>query len=287
MKRSIGAAWLALIEALSKPTLQRVAEPTSEMNDTQSVEAFHAQGSDEGALLGVYHFNARAIHALAPEGSTVLDLGCGSGQCLRYIAQRRPDLQFIGLDLSPNMVSAGNAMLRKEGLSDRVTLQVGDMTSFAAQAPAGVGVVTSIFSLHHLPTLQHLHMCLKEVQRLRKERGIGLWIFDHARPRRASTALTFPAVFTPNASQAFNNDSTNSLIASWSFDELSKATGELVERDIHSSLARHLPLYQTHWLAALSAKPCPAAAFLAPPNIAKASLRDANALRKLFSDLPD
>jgi cyclopropane fatty-acyl-phospholipid synthase-like methyltransferase len=287
MKRSIGAAWLALTEALSKPTLQRVPEPASEMNDTQSVEAFHAQGSDEGgALLGVYHFNARAVHALAPEGSTVLDLGCGSGQCLRYIAQRRPDLRFIGLDLSENMVSAGNAMLRKEGLSDRVMLQVGDMTSFSRQAPAGVRVVTSIFSLHHLPTLQHLYMCLKEVQRLRKERGVALWIFDHARPRRASTARTFPTLFTPNASKAFNNDSTNSLIASWSFDELSKAIG-LVERDIHSSLARHLPLYQTHWIAAPSASSRRAAAFLAPTKFANASLRDANALWRLFSDLPN
>lgn len=284
--RTLRAARLALREALSKPTLQRRPEPSPDMSDRESVQAFHAQGSDDGALLGVYHFNARAAHALAPAGGTVVDLGCGSGQCLRYLARRRPDLRLLGIDLSKEMVAAGDAMLREHSLADRVELRVGDMTAFSSQLPARVDLVTSIFSLHHLPTERDLYACLREIGRVRSQFGAAFWIFDHARPRRRETAEGFPGVFTPDASPAFNADSTNSLVASWSFDELRAAVAEAIAGTHQARLARILRLYQVHWAEAASHGPIDLRLWHEPAAAAKSTLRDAKGLAGLFESLP-
>jgi cyclopropane fatty-acyl-phospholipid synthase-like methyltransferase len=285
MTRTIRAAALALREALSKPRLKRTPEPTPDMSDLENVRAFHAEGSDGGALLGVYHFNARAVHALTPKGGFVVDLGCGSGQCLRYLALRRPDLCILGIDLSKEMVAAGNTMLREHSLADRVELRVGDMTAFSHQLPTRVDLVTSIFSLHHLPTRQNLDECLGEIARLRAKHGAAFWIFDHARPRRRDTAERFPQIFTPDASPAFNADSTNSLIAAWSFDEMRAAIAENIGETLQGCLARILRLYQVHWAEATATRG-PIDVRLWQESVASSTLQDAKALAGLFKNLP-
>jgi arsenite methyltransferase len=287
MKRTIQAAWLAFREGLSQASLQRTPEPTPDMSELANVLAFHAEGSEHGALLGVYQFNARQIHCLAPEGGTIVDLGCGSGQCLGYIARRRPDLRIIGMDLSEEMVNVGNAMLRKQRLSDRVELRVGDMTTFVTKVPKQVHLITSIFSLHHLPTREDLHACLREIEQIRGTHRAGLWIFDHARPRRRDTANRFPSVFTPLAPAAFNADSTNSLIAAWSFEELHTAITSTIGGEVESSFARLLRLYQIHWAKGPSVDAMKARLWQEPESIPKLALRDANGLAGLFGKLPE
>ena len=287
MKRTLHAAWLALQESLSRPTLQRNPEPTPDMRDAANVLAFHAQGAEEGALLGVYHFNAKQIHKLVPEGGTVVDLGCGSGQCLGYLAQCRPDLHLVGLDLSEKMVDVGTAQLKAQGLSERVELRVGNMTSFVSQVPRQVHLVTSIFSLHHLPTHVHLKACLGQIAQIQLEQGAGFWIFDHVRPRRRQTADRFPAVFTPAASPEFNTDSTNSLIASWSFEELCSALTTAFGPSVQGALARVLRLYQVHWCEhGLPVDP-PSRLWHTPQSAHDDRiLKDAAGLAALFGKLP-
>lgn len=48
----------------------------------------------------------RALEQL-PDDKTVVELGCGVGVGLAYLAANRPDLQFIGLELSAEAVSYG------------------------------------------------------------------------------------------------------------------------------------------------------------------------------------
>src|SRR5438876_128199 len=143
MRRELQAAWLAIREATSRPSLSRSPEPSAEMTGAESVRGFHDAGGKGGPLLGIYHLNARAIHQLVRRGGIVLDLGCGSGQFLAYLARRRPDLKLIGIDLSSEMIALGNEMLSDQGLSHRVELRKGDMTNFMdvvsgplARAPA-------------------------------------------------------------------------------------------------------------------------------------------------------
>jgi SAM-dependent methyltransferase len=216
------------------------------MDDPGSVMAFHQQGAQTGPLLPIYHFNAVATSRRVPAGGTVLDLGSGSGQYLAYLAACRPDIRVIGVDLSPTMIAIGREALRDAGLAGRVELIEGDMTDFVDLAPGRVDLVSTVFALHHLPSHEMLGRCLGEVARIRRRDGCGVWIFDHARPRHPATCDNFPTVFTPEAPALFNLDSSNSLRASHTFRELTKALSSAGVNGLRHHLARYIPLYQVH-----------------------------------------
>src|SRR5438105_4840842 len=121
---------LLALEYLGRDHLTRQPEPSPVMDVPQQVEAFDRQGQQEGPLTPLYHFSALAISRLLPEGGRLLDLGSGSGRLLAHLGTGRPDVEIIGLELSPPMVDAGNRMLDQAGLFPRVRLEIGDMTNF-------------------------------------------------------------------------------------------------------------------------------------------------------------
>lgn len=51
-----------------------------------------------------------------PQGGTVLDIGCGTGWALRRLAEQRPDITGLGVDLSGVMISTARAAAQNEGL---------------------------------------------------------------------------------------------------------------------------------------------------------------------------
>ncbi|MEJ2651764.1 MAG: class I SAM-dependent methyltransferase [Gammaproteobacteria bacterium] len=234
-------------EAFSRPRLERQPEPTAEMEDPENVLAFHAQGA--GPLVPVYHFNALATSRLLRPGGTVFDLGSGSGQYLAYLARLRPDARVIGLELSSSMASIGQRFLADSGLNDRVELRTGDMTSFTRHAPENIDVISSVFALHHLPTLKHLSLCFKEIALARQQHQCAIWLFDHVRPRHPRTPEVFPEIFTPKAPAEFRTDSCNSLRASFSFEQMSNALDSSTIGAMEHHCARFMPLYQAHWIA--------------------------------------
>jgi cyclopropane fatty-acyl-phospholipid synthase-like methyltransferase len=44
-------------------------------------------------------------NALSKDQTTVLEVGCGPGMISRYLLSKRPDLHFLGTDVSPNMIA--------------------------------------------------------------------------------------------------------------------------------------------------------------------------------------
>jgi len=227
--------------------LARRPEPEA-MDEGASVEAFHAQGQPGGVLFPLYHFNALALSRLLPEGGTLLDLGSGSGQFLAHMARLRPDIRVVGLELSPRMAKLGRDYLCHEGLSERVTLQVGDMTNFRRCISVRPHAISSIFSLHHLPNENDLRCVLDEIAASGRDRACSVWIFDHVRPRVASSADAFPEIFSPSAAEVFRNASRDSLLASFSFEWLSQALDETGMGEFRHSITGVLPMYQTHCL---------------------------------------
>ena len=239
---------LVLREALLPRDLYERVPEQSVMRSPESIAGFDAAG--QVSLLPIYHFNARAIAALAKRNSHVLDLGSGSGRFLAYLAQHRPDLRITGVDLSEDMIHVGQEMLARSGLASRVRLRCGDMRNLSDFISDPADLVSSVFALHHLDTPADLAVCLDAVSRI-VAAGSSLWIFDHVRPRRQRTAVEFPSVFTPNAEDAFCRDSSNSLGAAWSYDELATALRVSGLAGASSVKARLMPLYQSHWIAAL------------------------------------
>ncbi len=229
----------------------RVPE-AEQMNDPEQVRAFHDAG--ERYLTGLYHFNAVAIAALVPRGGTVVDLGSGSGQFLVHLGKYRPDLKIIGIELAERMVQLGCHLLEEQCLSDRVEIRQGDMTDFSRLLNEPVSLVSSVFSLHHLPTSEDLGCCLEEMGKLRARDGSAIWVFDHARPKSRQAAHCFPDVFTPDAAAVFNRDSTQSLLASWTIEELSTAFKAAGMEEGQHLISRILQFYQIHRMAPIGSQ---------------------------------
>lgn len=65
-----------------------------------------------------------------PPGSRGLDAGCGIGlQTMQLAEAVGPAGQITGLDLSPEVIACAEDLVQKAGLSDRISLRVGDVAS--------------------------------------------------------------------------------------------------------------------------------------------------------------
>lgn len=84
------------------------------------------------------------------QGATVLEMGCGTGHNLIRLARRRPDLQLIGVDASMAMLEIAEHKVRKQGLSERVTLAHGYAESYKPQQP--VTAILFPYSLSMMPS---------------------------------------------------------------------------------------------------------------------------------------
>lgn len=67
-----------------------------------------------------------------PPGGRVLEVGCGTGRNLILAARRYPQARFYGFDISGVMLDTARQSIARAGLSDRITLALGDATDFDA-----------------------------------------------------------------------------------------------------------------------------------------------------------
>lgn len=78
---------------------------------------------------------------LIPDGARVLDIGCGSGDFLRYLRSRRPAIVGVGSDSSQKALE----MTREAGFD---TIELDAATG---AVPSGFDVITAFEILEHLP----------------------------------------------------------------------------------------------------------------------------------------
>ncbi|MDI6811467.1 MAG: class I SAM-dependent methyltransferase [archaeon] len=106
----------------------------------------------------------------------ILDVGTGPAYLPVGIAKRAPNLEIVGIDLSPAMVAIATKNAEKWGISDHVRVQRAN----AADLPFEDGyfdLVVSTLSLHHWLRPSE---CLKEINRVLKKNGEA-WIYDARR----------------------------------------------------------------------------------------------------------
>ena len=84
--------------------------------------------------IGPHHLWALEL-ALAdvPSPGRILDLGTGTGVVARALAERYPEAEVVGIDLSPGMIEEARRALPPE-LADRVRFEVGDASDLASPA---------------------------------------------------------------------------------------------------------------------------------------------------------
>jgi len=71
---------------------------------------FRDQG--EEAFRSAFDEALVSLGAAAPDGCTIVDLGCGTGSSTRRLAAQHPRAdRLVGIDLSPHMISVGTKLL--------------------------------------------------------------------------------------------------------------------------------------------------------------------------------
>ena len=93
----------------------------------------------------------RLIRELAPPpGGTVIEVGCGTARNLIVAARAWPDARFHGFDISEAMLETARAKVKAAGLSDRITLALGDAADFDPNALFGLPGADRVFMSYTL-----------------------------------------------------------------------------------------------------------------------------------------
>jgi ubiquinone/menaquinone biosynthesis C-methylase UbiE len=100
---------------------------------------------------------------IANKTTSLLDVGCGTGQFLKEAVQTFPKLRVSGLDLSPAMVQES-----KRKLPPKSIIMIGDVESLPFKNNM-FDVVTAIHMLYHVPNQKK---ALLEMMRVTKQGGV-------------------------------------------------------------------------------------------------------------------
>ena len=223
-----------LAERLSWGLQARVPEPDLVMEGEAQTAAFAKAGESGGPLSFLYLYNALQISALLRPGDRVLDLACGPANQLMQIAELNPQVQFVGLDASTDMLhKAEQAILRRK--LDKISLVQGDMSALGGHADASMDCVICTMSLHHLPDTAALAATAGEVRRVLKPQG-RFYLIDFSRLKLRRTQRFFAQDLRHPGT--FEEDYFNSLRAAFSVQELTDSMAALgANRQRHVTFA--------------------------------------------------
>ena len=153
---------------------------------TRIAETMRESGTELVAKLGI------------KPGMEVLDLGCGDGTTA--IPAARLGANVLGVDISSNLVAAGNQRVKKEGLTN-IKFQEGDATQLQDLKDDSFDLVVSIFGAMFAPKPFDV---ASEMVRVTKKGGrivMGNWIPGD--PTLVAQILKISSAYTPPPPEGF------------------------------------------------------------------------------------
>lgn len=204
---------ILLREGLVRRRFSRQPEPGLIMDDAEQVAAYVEAGRIDGIMAAAYLFHTARASQVLQGCRRVLDLGCGPATQLGQIALCNPEINFIGVDLSQEMLDQAERYVRGLGLNN-VEFRQDDVTRLEGMVEGSVDGVISTMALHHLPTLDHLRACFSRVGRLLKPDG-ALYIVDFGRLKSLKSVQYFAGLDAARQPSLFTQDYEQSMCAAF------------------------------------------------------------------------
>lgn len=155
---------ILLKEFFSSQQLVRIPEEMVMSSENQTIE-FNQSGFMDSALKASYLFHAYWASKTINKSTKVLDLGVGPGNQLSYIALMNPNIQFLGVDLSENMLKLARDNFKKLNIKN-VDLICDDISTLKnLNSNEFDGVISSV-ALHHLNNFNDLENTFKSLKRV-------------------------------------------------------------------------------------------------------------------------
>ena len=215
-----------LRELVGRRTLPREPEPALVMDDPEQVAAYAEAGRIDGVMAASYLFHTARISQVIQGCRKVVDLGCGPATQLCQVARFNPDTEFLGLDLSDDMLADARRHAAELGLTN-VVFERGDMSRLEGIADASVDGVISTMAFHHLPTLEHLRNCFSGIARILRPQG-ACYLVDFGRLKSLESVIYFAYMNRERQPHLFSLDYERSLRAAFTAEELETLTRELL-----------------------------------------------------------
>jgi len=150
----------------------------------------------------------------------VIDLGCGPATQLAQVARLHPEIAFLGVDLSSNMLGDAESHVRSLAL-DNVRFKLGDITRLDLPDQSADAVISTLV-LHHLPSHDHLLACFREVARVLRPGG-ALYLADFGRLKSLKSVLFFAYMNAKHQPHIFSLDYERSLRAAFELEDFRRA----------------------------------------------------------------
>jgi ubiquinone/menaquinone biosynthesis C-methylase UbiE len=153
---------------------------------TRIADSMRASGSALVAQLGI------------SRGLKVLDLGCGDGTTA--IPEAKLGAEVLGVDIAGNLVEAGNARAKAEGLTN-CTFREGDATDLQELKDHSFDLVVSIFGAMFAPRPMDVAREMVRVTRAGGRIVMGNWIPGD--PTLVAQILKISSAYTPTPPEGF------------------------------------------------------------------------------------
>ena len=224
-----------LREMLTGERSARVTEPDLVMNEPEHVKQYVAAGREDAVMAPVYLFHCANICDVIRPGDTVLDLACGPANQLAMVARLNPQTNFIGVDLSKNMLEEAQALIDEQGLKN-VRFVERDISDLSIFADGSIDAVMSTMALHHLPDLDTLKRTYAEVHPVLKADG-GIYMVDFGHLKSPRSIDYFANQYAHRQGPRFTLDYLNSLHAAFYPDDFKEAVQPLMGRaKLHATI---------------------------------------------------
>ena len=207
-----------LRELVARQSLPREPEPDLVMDGPEQVAAYAHAGRIDGVMSSAYLFHTARITQVIRGCRRVVDLGCGPATQLCQVAQLNPDVGFLGIDLSREMLASARARIEELELTN-IELREGDMTVLDGIADDSVDGVISTMALHHLPRMEDLDACFAGMRRVLKPGG-ALYLTDFGRLRSLKSVIYFAYMNAAHQPHIFTLDYERSLRAAFLASEI-------------------------------------------------------------------